>query len=227
VGSHFLLRARSNLKVRTVRRFPDGSRLIEVPMRAKGRREVVERLTLREIRVRVSRPGHRVLELRLWTTLLDPAVAPADELAPLYAQRWEHELYYREVKRVLRKTELLNSHTVTTAAQEIAALVLASALLARERVHAAAGAAPLLRISFSKTLALLGPLWLVFALGRDLLSEEQKQQLLDRFYAQARRFLIRPRRTRSCPRAVRKPVSGWPRLLENESHEGPLRFQIV
>jgi hypothetical protein len=227
VGSHFLIRARSNVKVRTLQRFKDGSRLIEVPVRAKGRPAVVARLTLREVRVRVTRPGHRAQELRLWTTLLDPAVAPADELAPLYARRWEHELYYREIKRVLRKTDRLNSHTVTTAAQEIAAVVLASALLARERVRIAANTTPLLRLSFAKTLALVGPLWLIFALGADLLSEEQKQQLLDRFYAQARRHLIRPRPGRSCPRAVRQPVSGWPRLLKNESHEGPLRFQVV
>jgi hypothetical protein len=226
VGSHFLIRARSNIKVRTVQRLKDGSRLVEVPVRAKGRREVLQWLTLREIRVQVSRPGHRAQELRLWTTLLDAAAAPALELVELYARRWEHELYYREVKRVLRKDELLNSHTVETAAQEIAALVLASALLARERLRAARDEVPVLRISFARTLELLRPLWLVFALGEDLLSDEQKRELTERFYKQARRYIIAPKRTRSCPRAVRQPVSSWPRLLKNESHEGPLRFAI-
>jgi hypothetical protein len=227
VGSHFLIRARSNIKVRTVQRLDDGSRLVEVPVRANGRREVLQWLTLREIRVQVSRPGHRAQELRLWTTLLDPAAAPALELVELYARRWEHELYYREVKRVLRKDELLNSHTVETAAQEIAALVLASALLARERVRAAAEEVPVLRISFAKTLELLRPLWLVFALGDGILSEEQKRQLTERFYQQARRYITAPKRARSCPRAVRQPVSGWPRLIKNQSHAGPVRFEIT
>jgi DDE family transposase len=227
VGSHFLIRARSNIKARTLQRLPDGSRLIELPVRAKGSRKVVQRLTLREIRVQVRRPGHRTHELRLWTTLREPAAAPALELVDLYARRWEHELYYREVKRVLRKNELLQSHTVETAAQEIAALVLASALLARERVRAALGAVPVLRISFPKTLELLRPLWLVFALGDDLLSEEQKRQLSERFYAQAQRYITAPKRARSCPRALRQPVSGWPRLLKNHSHHGPVRFRIV
>lgn len=227
VGSHFLIRARSNSKVRTLERFKDGSRLVEVPLRAKGRRQVLQWLTLREIRVQVSRPGHRPQELRLWTTLLDPQPAPALELAQLYARRWEHELYYREVKRVLRKDELLNSHTVETAAQEIAALVLASALIARERVRAATGEVPVLRISFAKTLELLRPLWLLLALGADLLSEEQKQQLTERFCAQARRFLTPPKRARSCPRAVRQPIGKWPRLIHNDSCEGPVRFQVV
>lgn len=229
VGSHFLIRARSNLKVRTVQRLADGSRLIEVPVRDKNQpRRIVQRLRLREIRVRVSRPGHRVQELRLWTTLLDPKEAPASELAELYARRWEHELYYREVKRQLRKSDLLNSHTVATAAQEIAALVLISALLAQERARAAAGEIPVLRISFAKTLELLlRPLWLTLELGRDLFSEEQKIQLTERFYAQARHFLSRPKRPRSCPRAVRQPIGGWPRLLKNRSVEGPIQFRIV
>jgi hypothetical protein len=226
VGSHFLIRARSNIKVRTLQRCKDGSRLVEVPVRAKGSRQVLQWLTLREIRVQVSRPGHHAQELRLWTTLLDPVAAPALELVKLYARRWEHELYYREVKRVLRKDELLNSHTVETAAQEIAALVLASALIARERIRAAAGEMPVLRISFAKTLELLRPLWLVFALGNDILSEEQKRQLMERFYEQARRYITPPKRARSCPRAVRQPVGKWPRLIKNESHEGPVHFRI-
>lgn len=228
VGSHFLFRARSQLRVRTIRRLTDGSRLIAVPLRDKKKSwRIVRSLTLREIRVRVARPGHRTQELRLWTSLLEPSQAPADELARLYAQRWEHELYYRQLKSQLRKSELLQSHTVATAAQEIVALVLASAILARERQRAAAGQAPVLRISFMKILELMRPLWLVFALGPDLLSPRQKQQLTERFLRHARTYLVAPKRTRSCPRALRQPVSSWPRLLKNESHKGPVHFQIT
>ena len=165
--------------------------------------------------------------MRLWTSLLDPNTAPAAKLAELYARRWEHELYYRELKRQLRKGEVLQSHTVMTAAQEIAAMILASAMLAQERARAAAGQVAVLRVSFLKTLELMRPLWLVFALGDDLLSEQQKAQLTARFQEQLRRCLTRPRRSRSCPRAVRQPVSKWPRLLENKSFEGPLRFTLV
>ena len=228
VGSHFLIRARSNIKVRTVRRFKDGSRLIRVPVRPKGKpRVIVQWLELREIRVRVQRRGFQPQALRLWTSLLDPHTAPAAELAELYARRWEHELYYRELKRQLRKGEVLQSHTVMTAAQEIAAMILASAMLAQERARAAAGQVAVLRVSFLKTLELMRPLWLVFALGDDLLSAQQKAQLTERFQEQLRRCLTPPRRSRSCPRAVRQPVSSWPRLLENKSFEGPLRFTFI
>lgn len=135
-------------------------------------------------------------------------------------------MYYRELKRSLRKSEVLQSHTLETAAQEVAALVLCSALLATERARAAAGRAPVLRVSFVKVLELLRPLWLTLALGEDLLIERQKDQLVRRFYDQMRRCVTAPRRSRSCPRAVRQPVSSWTRLLHNESVEGPLHFQL-
>jgi len=229
VGSHFLVRARSKIRVQTGQRLKDGSRLVRVPVQQKGnQRVIVQWLELREIRVRVQRPGHRAHELRLWTSLLDPQAAPAGELAELYARRWEHELYYRELKCQLRQSEVLQSHTLETGAQEIAAVVLASALLARERARAAAGQTPARRISFIKTLELLRPLWLTLALGGDLLSPRQKQQLTDRFLERARRYVTpRRKRPRSCPRAVRRPVSPWPRLRRNQSWAGPVHFKIL
>lgn len=229
VGSHFLIRARTQIQVKTVRRFKDGSRLVRVPVRQKGKPRVITQwLELREIRMHVQRPGHRAQELRLWTSLLDPRGAPAQELIELYARRWEHELYYRQLKRQLRKSEVLQSHTVETGAQEIAAVVLASALLARERARAAAGAVPVLRVSFVKTLELMRPLWLTLALGGDLLSARQKEQLTEKFLEWAGRYVTRRRpRPRSCPRAMRQPVSGWPRLLQNQSWEGPVHFKIL
>jgi hypothetical protein len=63
---------------------------------------------LREIQVRVGRTGHRTHELRLWTSLTDAPTAPALELAQLYARRWDDELYFRELKRQVRKTAVLH-----------------------------------------------------------------------------------------------------------------------
>jgi hypothetical protein len=229
VGSHFLIRARSRIRTRVLRRYQDGSRLVRLPVRQPDRRSrITHWLELREIRVRVQRAGHRPQELRLWTSLRDPKRAPASELIELYARRWEHELYYRELKRQLRKNEVLQSHTLETGAQEIAAIVLASALLARERARAADGQVPVLRVSFVKTLEWMRPLWLTLALGGDLLSARQKQQLTERFLERAGRYVTRPRRhPRRCPRAVRRPVSSWPRLTQNQSGEGPLHFKIL
>jgi len=228
-GSHFLFRARTQIKARVIKKLADGSRLIRLPVREKGSPRTITRwLELREIRVRVARRGHRAVEMRLWTSLPDSKTAPAQEIAALYAQRWEHELYYRELKRTLRKNEVLQSHTVETGAQEIAAIVLASAMIARERQRAAGGAAPVLRMSFAKTLALMLPLWLLLEVGSDLLSEAQKRKLTLRMMKAIRAAATRPRKEpRSCPRAVRRPVSGWPRLRKKTSHQGPVSLSLL
>jgi len=83
-----------------------------------------------------------------------------------------------------------------------------------------------LRVSFVKVLALLQPLWLVFALAEDLLSPRQKRQLVNRFYQQMRALATAKRRHRSCPRAVRQPIRGWPRKIQNVSYEGELAYEI-
>jgi hypothetical protein len=228
VGSFFLVRARLQLKSTVVERLSDGSAIVRIPLRAApGRRKIERYFELREIWVKFRRPGFRVQTLRLWTNLLAAETYPAQELARLYTQRWEQELYYRQMKLELRHSQLLQSQTVETAAQEVAALVLATALIAKERAHAAAGQLPVLRVSFVKVLELLQPLWLVFALGEDLLSQRQKHQLVDRFYLQMRTMATGKRRTRSCPRVIRQPIRGWPRKTMNISHEGEISYEIV
>jgi hypothetical protein len=228
VGSEFLLRARSTIKPGVVERLKDGSRLVLVPVYDREHSSrIIDWLRLREIRVRVGRRGHRAKEVRLWTSLLDPQTAPALELGELYARRWEHELYYRELKRQLRKTDVLQSHTPDTGAQEIAAFVLASALLADERVRAANGEVPVLRVSFGRVLRVTQAMWLAVDLGAGVLTEEQIHVILARGYARMRHYLTPPRRARSCPRAVRQPVTGWPRLLKPDSIEEPLEFTVV
>lgn len=227
VGSHFLIRARSNIKVTVQRRFRDGSRLVEVPVRQPKTRRLLRTIVIRQIWGQVHRKGWRSEPVRLWTSLLDPKAAPARELLELYGQRWEQELYFRQMKLQLRCSALLQSHTVITAAQEIALLILASALVAQERVHAAKGVAPVLRVSFAKVLELLRPLWLLLAIAGDLLTEDQQREITERFYDHMVLQLVQERESRSCPRKVRQPVGKWPRLLKTESWHGPLTFSIL
>ncbi len=228
VGSHFLLRASRTVKPRVIKRLRDGTRLVGLPIRSlRNHNRVIDWLEVRELRVHVGRPGQRPHELRLWTTLLDPRTAPALELARVYASRWEHELYFREIKRQLRRTALLQSHTVETGAQEIAAMVLASAVIASERAHAATGHIPALRVSFGQVLNVVRGLWLFFGPFDDVFTDQQKTRVIRRGRALIRRSLTAPRRPRTCPRAVRQPVTRWPRLLRPDSIEAPWQFQIV
>jgi len=228
VGSHFLFRVPRNINAQVLKKLPDGSRRVRLNVREKGRPwHVSGGLEIREIRVQVGRPGFRRHELRLCTSLLDHRMAPALELAKLYATRWEQELYFRNAKRVLRQTDVLQSHTVETGAQEIAAIILVTALLARERARAANGQVPVLRIKFGVVLAIVRSTW--FSLGpiEDLLTEKQKAQIVARGQALMRRSLTGPRRSRTNPRAVRQPVTKWPRLMQTDSVEAPLRFRVV
>jgi hypothetical protein len=228
VGSHFLLRASRAVKPRVLRRLPDGSRLVRLAVRAaRGHGRIVDWLEVREIRVHIGRPGGRVHELRLWTTLRDPQTAPALELARVYASRWDHELYFRELKRQLRRTALLQSHTVETGAQEIAALVLASAVIADERARAATGDIPALRVSVGQVLQVVRGMWLCLGPFADILTESQKTRVVRRGRALIRRHVLAPRRPRTCPRAVRQPVTRWPRLLHPTSIETPWQVHIL
>lgn len=227
-GSAFLFRARSQIKVKVLKRFKDGSRLVEVPVRdPQHPRRVLRTIQLREIIVRCARRGFVPQTLRLWTNLLDPKAAPAEELARLYARRWEHELYYRQMKLELRDSALLLSQTPNSAAQEVAALILATSLLAHQRAAAADQHHPADRISFAKTLALVRPLWIMLALAGTVLSDRQITQLCENIGRFLRTQTIPKKRSRSCQRKVRQPVKKWPRLIAPSYNNGSLALKIL
>jgi len=61
-------------------------------------KKLPNRLVVREITVTVERPGFRTKKIVLATTLLDPILYPAEDIAALYLQRWNVELYLRDIK---------------------------------------------------------------------------------------------------------------------------------
>ena len=218
---HFLARVKLGLKRRLVEMYPDGSALIEI-------RSGKKRRMVREIVGWVQRGGRgRATQVRLWTSLLDWRTYTAAELLALYARRWEQELFYRELKVDLRATPRLQSHTPLTAMQEIAALILAYAVLVDYRVEAAAkGAVGVLRISFIKTLQVVQSLWQFLEVSADLLTPAQVHLVVQRSLRKIAEKAIPKRRQRSCPRALRQPVSSWPRLRKNTSREGIVEHSV-
>ena len=148
-------------------------------------------------------------------------------MAELYARRWEHELYFRALKRQLRRTALLQSHTAETAAQEIAALVLVSALIGAERAQAAAGRAPVLCVSLAAVLEVTRAMWFTLQLAGDVLQRRQVDAILQRGYAVAGTCVTRRRPGRQCPRALRQPSRAWPRLLQPYSRTAPVTFRVA
>jgi hypothetical protein len=165
--------------------------------------------------------------VRLWTNFLSAKQAPATELVELYARRWEHETYYREVKLSLGDGNLLASQGVETACQEIAALLIASSIVAEHRIKAAKSGLKVTDISFAHTLFNVRCLWEVMPLLSTLLTAKQLNSLADKLREKLRPDKLPKKRFRSCPRAVRQPIKGWPRLLKNSYSFGQPQFTIV
>ena len=228
-GGHVLARARLGLKAKVLEVFADGSARVQIKLREKGKKngKVIGHMEVREIRGRVKRGNQVWVEVRFWTDLMDWEQYPAAELLKLYARRWEHEIYYKELKIEMRSRDLLNSHTVETAAQEVATLLIASSLVVGERIRVAGMAqTSVLRISFGKTLCWVRSLWCVLEAGKGVLSVKQIEKFIRKTLKQIAAQALPIRRHRSCPRKVRQPVGNWPRLLENTYEHGESEYQI-
>ncbi|MHB9024451.1 MAG: IS4 family transposase [Armatimonadota bacterium] len=126
-GADLLCRLRVNLDLPVDERLPDGSYLSTLYPSPRDRRAGT-----RGIRIRVidyTLPGVPDAEplYRLGTTLLDPAQAPAADLAALYHERWEHESVLDEVKTHLHggSAAVLRSLTADRVRQELYGLLLA------------------------------------------------------------------------------------------------------
>ena len=217
----FLVRVKGNLKRRVLGCYSDGSALVEI-------RSGKKTMLVREIIGRVRRGNGSWSEVRLWTSLLDWKKHPASELLALYARRWEQESFYRELKVDMRSSPLVQSHTPLTAAQEIAALIMAYAILVDERIKAAkVGEVPVLRISFLKTLEAVRGLWHFLEVTHDLLDARGLRLAVRRTMRRIAEMALPKRRQRSCPRALRQPVSSWPRLLKNSSINSAPEYELI
>jgi hypothetical protein len=224
--SDFLVRVSRPLQGRLSERLADGSVVVVVTGRDENGQKC--EILVRQICGVVRKAGRGRRTVRLWTSLLEAKPDPAAELLALYAQRWEHELTYQECKVHLNGGDLLSSDTVETAMQEVAALVIGQALVAEARLAVApAAGVEALRISFVKVLEELRWVWLGLARLGAALSERQQHAVVAEMYETLWAEMTAKRRGRSCPRALRQPVSSWPRKLKNQSWTGAAHYQLL
>lgn len=111
-----------------------------------------ESLSLRLIRLHVSTPGFRTREVTLVTTLTDAKAYPADAIRALYAQRWEVELHFHQIK-ILLGLDILRCKSPELIEKETLMHVIAYNLIRLLMQQAASThGADLGRISFKGTL---------------------------------------------------------------------------
>jgi hypothetical protein len=146
-------------------------------------------LVLRELRYHARRRGFRSQRITLVTTLVDPRLYPAEELAEQYRGRWEIELNFRHLKQTM-KMDVLKCKTVDGVLRELAVFVLVYNLVRLVMLRASQRQeVALARISFIDALR-----WL-----RDV---RDASELID--------LIVNPPRTdRVEPRVIKRRIKGY------------------
>ena len=220
---YFLFRVKENLKSKTMFILPDGSLIVKIHDATTDSFHWI-----REIHARIKPRSGKTIRVRFWTNLLDPHQYQAKELVLLYGKRWEQESAYKELKVNLHRSNLLLSHTLLSASQEISCLIMAQALVARARVSCALETgSEILSISFIKTLHALQSLFYFQCLFEGLIPENTCAAIYQRLLERLLHQKSKKRRQRSCPRSVRQPVSGWSRLIKNTYQFGFISCSIA
>jgi hypothetical protein len=158
-GAHLLWRARNGAKsvpFKTLDVLKDGSELVLLResggMRSRRRKtagdpalpslpDTVARLICFTVLTRTRSGRVKTTQIRLLTTLLDPDLYPAGELAVLYQRRWLIEIAFLHLKKTVRGTgRVLRGRSAALVRQEAWALLLAHNMIAGLAARAAATA---------------------------------------------------------------------------------------
>ncbi len=118
-GAELLWRIKKIMVLPVHEELADGSYLSAIYASTKDRRHNIDPIPVRVIEYTVT-TGKEVGEFRLITSILDPGAAPAADLADAYAQRWEIESGFGELKTGQRGASVvLRSKTPDGVLQEI------------------------------------------------------------------------------------------------------------
>jgi hypothetical protein len=137
-GADLLWRLKQGRRLACDQRLPDGSYLSRIYPSERDWRHKTNGVSVRVIDYRLEGVADAEPIYRLATTLLDPAAAPAPELAALYHERWEIETALDELKTHLRGANIvLRSKTPDLVRQEFYGLIMAHFAI-RSLIHEAA-----------------------------------------------------------------------------------------
>lgn len=150
---HWMVPAKANLKWKTLKALGPGDELVELTISSQARKKdpgLPRKMRARAIRYQLRGFRPRIL----LTSLLDPEQYPAEEVIPLYHERWETEIGYKEIKtNLLEREEALRSRTAQGVRQEVWGVLLAYNLVRRKMLDVADRVGlPPTRISFKNSL---------------------------------------------------------------------------
>ena len=207
-GAALLWRAKSNAVFPVLVRHGDGSFRSEL-VASDDKHKRADVTPVRIIEYRVTDPGRPKAETttyRLVTTILDPEEAPAAELAALYAERWEIESIFDELKTHQRGARvILRSRTPAGVYQEAwGYLCVHYAIRALISAAADTGSHDPDRLSFTAALHATRR-----SVRRGLDATMTLARALERATAEILRGLLPERRLRSAARVVRRKMSNF------------------
>jgi len=175
-----------------------------------------ESLALRQIKVSVTPPGFRVNTFYIITTLLDAEVYPASEIADLYFQRWDVELFFRDIKTTMGM-DILRCKTPDMVRKEILMHLIAYNCIRCLMLETAERKSVVVRrISFKASLQALRQ-WEPH-LNQAKINTQERQRLIELLYDSIAGKQIPERPGRSEPRAVKRRPKPF-RLLTAPRHE--------
>jgi len=219
-GAHVLGRLPAHVKPTRIRTLADGSYLAYLYPTEYQRRKAGEQLLVRIVAYTIldpALPGYGEVH-RLVTTLLDPGLAPALELAWAYYERWEIEIVIDEVDTHQRLAgRPLRSLKPVGVIQELYGLLIAHYAI-RFLMHAAALQAGIDpdRVSFVHALNVIHGAIPEF----QMTTPEQLPQLYARLLRDIVDRLLPERRLRSNPRVVKRKMSKF-HLKRAQHHAWP------
>jgi len=170
---------------------------------------IPQQLPVRLVRFTMAVPGFRSQSVTLVTTLLDAQAYPAEELARLYARRWQIELWFRDIKTSMGM-EVLRCKSPQMLHKELEMFFIAYNLI--RCLMAQAGAlfeAPLERLSFKGTVDAVRQFSLAMAQAR---TGKKQKQLMTRLLQAIAQDQVPDRAGRSEPRAVKRRPKPYPLL---------------
>ena len=171
-------------------------------------------ITVRILRFTASIRGWRGRRVTLVTTLLDPKLYPAAQLAGLYARRWRLELCFRDIKTTLGM-EQLRCKSPEMAGKELLAYLIAHNLIRCVIAEAVARShADLERISFKGAVDALRQYSAALAQARN---QKMRRHLWEDLLLNLVRDLVPLRPNRREPRAVKHRPKPYP-LLNQPRH---------